>query len=431
MDRILDALKKNSRMMLLAAAALYALKKYADLRACHHTVTYQLTPAQREEQPMKEIYPNYFKNKSGLWLHVRRWHPHASSNYTTLPRGVVFLVHGYAEHIGRYEHIAERLARLGYYVCGIDHQGHGMSDGDRAHVERFEHFVQDYLAFMAFEQANLLAEWQTRNASTQFEPITNPPCFILGHSMGGLIAYFLALAIQGGESVLSDESLFRKSPPPEEAKELPLSPVPPSHNVALAASPLGSTAGVNTPYTPAQLQRASSISPTNPQGILAATKGLWPIRGVIFSSPAFAIDPVQASALVQFIAGLFSTLTPKLPMAPLDADGVSSIPQVVARYKADPLNYTGFIRARLGHEFASAIKRARSSFAKFTLPFLIIHGERDTICPPSGSRELFANASSQDKELKIYNKSQHEVFLDVDASRAILDVTTWLRDRSE
>src|SRR4029077_3533640 len=42
-------------------------------------------------------------------------------------RHVVVLVHGYGEHLGRYEHVADFLAARGAVVAAPDHAGHGRS----------------------------------------------------------------------------------------------------------------------------------------------------------------------------------------------------------------------------------------------------------------------------------------------------------------
>lgn len=55
------------------------------------------------------------------WLRVLVWFP--DSTYTR--RGVVQLVHGMSEHIGRYDQFARFLASFGYVVIGHDHIGHG------------------------------------------------------------------------------------------------------------------------------------------------------------------------------------------------------------------------------------------------------------------------------------------------------------------
>jgi alpha-beta hydrolase superfamily lysophospholipase len=63
-------------------------------------------------------------------VQVRRWP-------TDDPARLVVLVHGYGEHIGRYEHVARALAARGSAVVGPDHAGHGRSAGEPALVEDF------------------------------------------------------------------------------------------------------------------------------------------------------------------------------------------------------------------------------------------------------------------------------------------------------
>ena len=54
------------------------------------------------------------------------------------PRHLVVLAHGYGEHLGRYEHVAEFLTGRGAVVAGPDHLGHGRSGGDRVLIEDYE-----------------------------------------------------------------------------------------------------------------------------------------------------------------------------------------------------------------------------------------------------------------------------------------------------
>ena len=46
------------------------------------------------------------------------------------PRAVVQIVHGVAEHMGRYDAFARFLAGHGFAVCGEDHRGHGKTVTD-------------------------------------------------------------------------------------------------------------------------------------------------------------------------------------------------------------------------------------------------------------------------------------------------------------
>ena len=95
-------------------------------------------------------------------VQVRRWPAED-------PARLVVLVHGYGEHIGRYEHVAQALVARGAAVVGPDHVGHGRSDGEPALVEDFEPVVDDLRAVVQDARGDL-------------------PVVMVGHSMGGLIA---------------------------------------------------------------------------------------------------------------------------------------------------------------------------------------------------------------------------------------------------
>ena len=95
-------------------------------------------------------------------VYVRRWRAEK-------PTRVVVLVHGYGEHIGRYEHVAESLVARGSTVVGPDHVGHGRSGGERALIASFEPIVDDLRMVVQETRGEL-------------------PLVMIGHSMGGLIA---------------------------------------------------------------------------------------------------------------------------------------------------------------------------------------------------------------------------------------------------
>jgi alpha-beta hydrolase superfamily lysophospholipase len=83
----------------------------------------------------------------------------------------VLLVHGFAEHSGRYEHVGLWLGERGYSVHAYDHRGHGRSGGRRCHIDRFDEYLDDLALVLE----------QVRNE----EP--NRPVVLVGHSMGGLV----------------------------------------------------------------------------------------------------------------------------------------------------------------------------------------------------------------------------------------------------
>jgi alpha-beta hydrolase superfamily lysophospholipase len=102
---------------------------------------------------------------------------HAGSLYTRAwdheaPSHVVVIAHGYGEHIGRYDHVAAAFGERGAAVYGLDHVGHGRSDGERALIPDFDPVADDL---------QLLVE-RARGAHDGL------PVVLVGHSMGGLIA---------------------------------------------------------------------------------------------------------------------------------------------------------------------------------------------------------------------------------------------------
>lgn len=93
-------------------------------------------------------------------------------------RGQVLLVGGLAEHMGRYGHVAQALLDAGFGVAGVELRGHGHSGGQRGHVERWERYCEDVRAALAEIDGD---------------------CFIVCHSMGGLVS--LATVLGGAPKV--------------------------------------------------------------------------------------------------------------------------------------------------------------------------------------------------------------------------------------
>jgi alpha-beta hydrolase superfamily lysophospholipase len=108
-------------------------------------------------------------------IRYRHWQP------VVEPRATVLLIHGLGEHSGRYQAVAAALTARGFAVVAPDHLGHGESPGHRVFVNHFD----DYLAGVR----------DCRQVLAQSYP--DLPCFVLGHSMGGLITGRLLLEDQG------------------------------------------------------------------------------------------------------------------------------------------------------------------------------------------------------------------------------------------
>jgi acylglycerol lipase len=96
----------------------------------------------------------------------------------------VLIVHGYAEHSGRYKHVMEYLAGRGYASYAPDHRGHGRSARRLGDMDSFTGVVADLAAFKEFIRARA----------------QGAPLFILGHSLGGCLTLCLAARHAAGVS---------------------------------------------------------------------------------------------------------------------------------------------------------------------------------------------------------------------------------------
>jgi acylglycerol lipase len=115
-----------------------------------------------------------FAGARGVKIAWRAWLPDGE------PRAVLVIAHGAGEHIGRYEHVAARLVSERYAVYGLDHRGHGLSEGPRALVDRLNYTVADLDHFVALAAGEHPGQ----------------DVFLLGHSMGGCISVQYAIAHQ-------------------------------------------------------------------------------------------------------------------------------------------------------------------------------------------------------------------------------------------
>jgi alpha-beta hydrolase superfamily lysophospholipase len=110
--------------------------------------------------------------RDGTELLVRRWRA-AGPAWATL-----LVVHGLAEHSGRYEHVGRQLAAAGIATEAYDQRGFGGSGGRRAYVDRWSQVHDD------------LEERLTAVRSSA----GGRPVILYGHSLGGLIALGYAVA---------------------------------------------------------------------------------------------------------------------------------------------------------------------------------------------------------------------------------------------
>ena len=262
---------------------------------------------------------------AGASLYYQSWVPGDK------PTAVLLIAHGLAEHSGRYEHFAAFFNARGYAVHAMDHLGHGKSEGDRCHIRQFSDYT---------DGVSLLLD-RVR------EECPGVPVFLVGHSMGGLIATRLLI----------------------------------DHQAEFAACVLSG----------------------------AAVK------------PAIELSFMQNLAMK-----LFSRLLPRFRILQLDASEVSRDPDVVERYRKDPLVFTGKVTARLAEQLFKTMTELEGRLSGIELPMLILHGSADGMTSPEGSRMLHREISSNNKKLIIYDGLYHEIYNEPEQDKVMTDVANWL-----
>lgn len=110
--------------------------------------------------------------RDGTELLVRRW------SATGPPWASILIVHGLAEHSGRYEHVGAQLAAAGLDVHAYDQRGFGASSGRRAWLDRWTRNLDDLEDRLAI--LRVMAKGR--------------PLVVYGHSVGGLISLGYAVA---------------------------------------------------------------------------------------------------------------------------------------------------------------------------------------------------------------------------------------------
>jgi alpha-beta hydrolase superfamily lysophospholipase len=265
-----------------------------------------------------------FRGADGLRLLRRAWLPDD-------PGRVLLLVHGFAEHSGRYDHLGAWFAGQECAVHALDQRGHGGSEGARGHLRRFGEYLDDLDALLSLVRAE------------------HPglPVTLVGHSMGGLVVLaYLCERAPGVQSAVVSGALL-------------------------------------------------ALSDDLPRLRLRAAR-------------------------------ILARLAPRLPLGgPVDPAALSRDPEVVRRYREDPL-VGRRMTARLAGELLDALGRTARTPDRVRVPLLLLHGEDDALCPVAGSRAFRGALRSPGSTLLTYPRLRHEIFNEPEHEQVFRDVLEWL-----
>lgn len=88
------------------------------------------------------------------------------------------------------------------------------------------------------------------------------------------------------------------------------------------------------------------------------------------------------------------------------------------------------IGVRFARDIALSLSSLWGVLSEFTHPVLILHGQKDFLFSWKFSERLFNKISSPDKQLKIYERHYHELYIDQDKEIVIHDILNWIGKRA-
>lgn len=303
-------------------------------------------------------------------------------NTVAAPKAAIVVVHGLAEHSGRYDYLTYRLNLAGFSVYRMDHRGHGKSAAPynkvkKGNVDSFDYMVDDV------HHVLMTAKAQNKGKKV----------FVLGHSMGAFATQTLQTkypndmdgTISNGGGIAWNPYSIKNTLQPK------------------IIMPNG--------LPEANKNMEATISEKLPLDKILSNKGILPAilsnglgRKITFTSPDFLQNLDLENAL---------------------GSGVCSDPAVTKDYGVDPLNSKTFTVSTAAQMVAGVLYATYNAQA-YTRPALIMHGEKDGLVPSFMSVNWANAIGSKDKELVFWGGLMHETMNEVVRDQVIDYVIGWL-----
>jgi alpha-beta hydrolase superfamily lysophospholipase len=153
------------------------------------------------------------------------------------------------------------------------------------------------------------------------------------------------------------------------------------------------------------------------------------VSGFVLTSPylRLALKPPPLKLLTAQVVG---RVIPWLPVSTgLRVIDLTSDPEMQRWTDTDPL-YGRVTTPAWFNASLRAQEEAMARAAEFDYPLLVLAAGADRIADAAASRRFVEVARSADKELRVYERMQHEIFNERDRDRAIADATAWLTERA-
>ncbi|XP_074272172.1 caffeoylshikimate esterase [Silene latifolia] len=158
-------------------------------------------------------------------------------------------------------------------------------------------------------------------------------------------------------------------------------------------------------------------------------------KGAILIAPMCRIsDNVRPKWPIPEILTMVGKIMPKLAIVPTPdlLDKSVKVPEKKAIAVLNPLRYNGKPRLGTVIELLRVTDYLTAKLKDVSIPFVVLHGSADGVTDPNVSRELYEEARSEDKTIKIYEGMLHSLlFGETDENVALVrnDILGWLTER--
>eukprot|EP00903_Cladosiphon_okamuranus_P009021 g8628.t1 len=148
-------------------------------------------------------------------LHLRTFVPEDPQDIKAL----VYFQHGYGGHLSAKVkmRLGNSMPPAGIAMAMLDLPGHGYSEGERAYIDKYSHWIDDMFQFMeaiaggGFKSSS---EGKFALSKGQLERLKTVPIFIAGESLGGGLALYVGLTLYDRQGVCVSAPAIQGSPPP-------------------------------------------------------------------------------------------------------------------------------------------------------------------------------------------------------------------------
>ncbi|KAK4055650.1 hypothetical protein OIV83_000196 [Microbotryomycetes sp. JL201] len=326
-------------------------------------------PRSPEETKIRSHYTSYDgavelqPDKPGTeFIRYQIWYPNHDVRHK---HADLLFIHGINDYGGKFACHAEKFLKAGYRIIVPDLPSHGRSTGIHVHLTRMDALAEAVYLVLADV---LLQDSKLVKDGSGFKQIRK--IYVAGQSLGGFTAVLTCLYAHSYICPSAPLTLERVRASFYEDRKY------------------GSS---ETTDLPVQVQFRPKIS------------------GGLFLCPMLAISPeTRPHFLVELVARGLSSFASSFPLAAANKGKNSEDPTIEQQFETDPQTYHGKLRIGTGLAILKGLEDINNDqFKHLKIPFCIFHGTGDRVTSYHGSEKLFEQASSQDKDIKLYQGYEH------------------------